>query len=109
MLPELSLIASKWKLFIGSVVAIGAFLADISVEPKSIEDYTFKTALLVAVVYLVRQSAAERESHATERKEHSEKVIAALDKNTECVAQQSKYFETIASRIIDDAMNKPKQ
>ena len=119
MVPELTLIFSKWKLVAASGVAIVCTFADAVVPPEARwEHLTLTGALVAAVIYLVRELAKERESDKAANKDREDKLSAALNANTaamqansERLAEQTKYLEAVAGKIIskqlDGASNLP--
>lgn len=80
MISELSLIATKTKLF-GSCFAVVALgVADANVSPGSLEDYTLKGMLMIALVFTIRLLLKEQADHKAELaardKAHKEELAA---------------------------------
>jgi hypothetical protein len=108
MIPETSLIAMKYKLVIASGVALAAFIADVTANPEPPwESYTLKGILVLAVIYLGRELAAERANNKLDHQLREERMIKSMEQMTDghkelvtATKEQTKWFESIAKELI---------
>jgi hypothetical protein len=113
MIPESTLIAMKVKVFLASGIALGAFLADISVPNETpVESYTFKGVLVLAVLYLARELSIERLNNKKEAYDREDRMLEAIKCMTEghkelvnTTKEQTNYFQTIAKTLIERGIN----
>lgn len=119
MLSEFMLMLEQPKVFVASLVAAGAFLADGLINPREWEDLTLKGLMLAAILYLVREIARLRtesdrlrtESADRDRERDAEFKVLVRD-NTDAmkgmlaaVSKQTEYFEQIARKSLDEQLN----
>lgn len=119
MLSEFMLMLEQPKVFVASLVAAGAFLADGLINPREWEDLTLKGLMLAAILYLVREIARLRTesdrlrtvSADRDRERDAEFKVLVRD-NTDAmkgmlaaVSKQTEYFEQIARKSLDEQLN----
>lgn len=120
MIAETSFIASQWKIFSG-VLAVAIFsVADLAVPSQSVEDYSLKALLIVALVFVVRLLLVQQKEHKQELKELRDRhetamqnVVKANTESNQRVAdlaeEQATYFKTVTRSIMDEKLkNVPK-
>lgn len=116
MIAETSLIAAKWKIFGGCLAMVVFGVADTQVTPASLEDYTLKGLLLLALVFVVRLLLKQQEDHKKEmdslRSKHEEMLKGVIEKNTESnervceqAEEQTRYFREVTKGIVDEKIN----
>lgn len=134
---EIPLFIQKWKIFVGSLAVAGLTLADGGTERGSMEDYTLKGCLVIAVLFLVRQLLKEREEYTAgrerERKEHAvqmqemsarhrglcelreaklheicDGVGSHLDANTKATDRQTEWFDGLGKELISRGLDGPR-
>lgn len=123
MISELTLIATKVKLFASCLAVVTLGVADANVTPNSVEDYTLKAMLTIALVFTVRlllkQQAehkaelAKRESdaHAERDKREAAMCLAMQDYTRELksltapVLEQATYFKAAIAQLIEKGMH----
>ena len=115
MIAETSFIASQWKIFSG-VLAVATFaIADLGAAPQSIEDYSLKALLLVALVFVVRLLLIQQKEHKEElrtlRDRHETAMHDVVKANTESnqrvadlAEEQANYFKTVTRNIVDEKL-----
>lgn len=81
MIAESTLIASNLKVFLGCIAVVVVGVAEIAAGPTSVEEYTVKGMLIVAVIVLVRQIQVDRKEHRAEVTKLWEKIERLLKKN----------------------------
>lgn len=112
------------KVVAAGAVAIGTTIADAVVAPEgSWESIGIKTLLILAIIYLARELAKQRESEAQagaerERKaEEREKAISAVVAENsqvmvglrEEVAKQTSYFQTVAQTLLNKVRDQTRE
>ena len=102
------------KLMLGTTVAGTAWLADAAANlpTGSWEDYGVKGMLVLAVGYLVRELARQRDMDKVDAVLREKEMTAALNSNSialqkliEATDHQTAYYREVAQTIISARMN----
>ncbi len=108
------------KMSIASIVAGGAFLADIATEMKGVEELGLKAILCAALIWIVRLHLTQQKEHKQElrdiwalhKKEAEDRELRAnetreantraLNELTSLTKEQTDYFKTVTRNIVED-------
>lgn len=103
------------KMITASVVAAVSFIADATMAPvDSWESVGLKTALILAIIYLVRDNAKQRTEAATEAGKREERFASVIESNTRAKEAnthamgelkaatdlQTAYYKTVAQTLL---------
>ena len=110
LFAEISLMMTNWKVALGSLGAVGSFIADVASEAAGYENVGTKALLIGAIVYLVRALQQER----SDAKAREDKLNATVEANTKALnalqaetEKQTQYFGTVVKTIVDREISKP--
>lgn len=112
MIAATSLLTVKTKII--ALAATSALLAvvDSQLPTSSIEDYSVKGILGVAVIVLYRLLLKSQADTTALRDKHEARLVGVIEANTrsnekvcEMTAESSNYFKTVTRTIVDDRLH----
>ena len=106
--------------FKAKLALTGGFMAvlaavDAQMPPASLEDYSLKALLLVAIIFVVRLLLKQQEEHKNEmrdlRDRHEKTLSTVVEKNTasndrvcQLAEEQAAYFKTVTRDIVTEKL-----